>query len=450
MAYSGGSCKIRKRRKGCESVEEMLLRWKGSNNEAATSDSTATASDGARKRRKFPAKGSRKGCMRGKGGPENSGCSYRGVRQRTWGKWVAEIREPVSATDECDSKRRRRFWLGTFSTAVEGALAYDRAARVMYGSNAILNFPDAFCKNAWGASLRLNCEGESSPASVNNDVPSVKVVGSQLKLADECIADGNGEVVNVEGETSAKVFDLISVSNPMEPYILERHDSCSPICSIEESESRIVHITTLDSMDVSKDQESNVLRRHDSSSPIFSTESRAVSIVKELEDLVEPELAYSYVNEDIAELEDSKLFNGSNEANISCKVDAGMQNIETKVDAEEQLLDFNYSEYERSDDKRFSQDENQDLDEPKPELQIQLDYFLNLLLEDNNSKENMNISETFSLMENYEGSDFFKNLLKESFSKDPILELNTENSEVKQDGKDEPSNHSTLVDCTRN
>ncbi|XP_031103261.1 dehydration-responsive element-binding protein 2A-like [Ipomoea triloba] len=376
MAYSGSS-KTRKRRNGGESVEEMLLRWKALNNEAATSNSSATAPDGARKKkRKFQAKGSRKGCMRGKGGPENSGCSYRGVRQRTWGKWVAEIREPVSATDECNSERhRRRFWLGTFSTAVEGALAYDMAARVMYGPNAILNFPGAFLQNASGGGLRVNYEGESSAASVNNDVPK----------------------------------------------------------------------------DVSKAQELNVLRRNDSSSPICSTgESRVVPIVKELEDLVEPELpAYSYVkkvNDDITELEDSKLFNGSNGANISCNVDAGMQNIETKVDAEERRLDFNCSEYERSDDKRFSQDENRDSDERKPELQSQLDYFLKILLEDNHSTENMNISETFSLMENHEGSDFFKNLLKESFSKDPILELNTDDTEVKQDGKDEPSNHSTLVD----
>ncbi|GAB2267697.1 hypothetical protein Dimus_002680 [Dionaea muscipula] len=76
---------------------------------------------------------SRKGCMRGKGGPENALCTYKGVRQRTWGKWVAEIREP---------NRGARLWLGTFNTSHEAALAYDAAARKLYGPQAKLNLPD--------------------------------------------------------------------------------------------------------------------------------------------------------------------------------------------------------------------------------------------------------------------------------------------------------------------
>ncbi|XP_030527156.2 dehydration-responsive element-binding protein 2D-like [Rhodamnia argentea] len=120
---------------------------------------------GERKQGRKPAQASsRKGCMRGKGGPENASCTYKGVRQRTWGKWVAEIREP---------NRGARLWLGTFDTSHDAAVAYDAAARKLYGLEAKLNLPELYA-------------GATSTSNLQPSVPvptiTVHPVGNQAQI----------------------------------------------------------------------------------------------------------------------------------------------------------------------------------------------------------------------------------------------------------------------------
>uniref|UniRef100_A0ACD6AJA4 Uncharacterized protein n=1 Tax=Avena sativa TaxID=4498 RepID=A0ACD6AJA4_AVESA len=70
------------------------------------------------------------------GAPKNLG--LRGVRQRPWGRWAAEIRMPHT---------RSRLWLGTFGHPEEAALAYDATLFCFYGdtppSTRYYNFPAA-------------------------------------------------------------------------------------------------------------------------------------------------------------------------------------------------------------------------------------------------------------------------------------------------------------------
>ncbi|KAF7819008.1 dehydration-responsive element-binding protein 2F [Senna tora] len=177
--------------------------------------------------RKSSLKPWKKGPTRGKGGPQNASCEYRGVRQRTWGKWVAEIREP---------KKRTRLWLGSFATAEEAAMAYDEAARRLYGPDAYLNLPHLQSTSSsspiksqkfkWLPSKSYISMFPSSALLNVNAQPSVHVIHQRLQQLKQ-----NGVLSQTpsssSGDPKAELPNIIGCKHSTENPLKEKDDETS-------------------------------------------------------------------------------------------------------------------------------------------------------------------------------------------------------------------------------
>ncbi|XP_061345084.1 ethylene-responsive transcription factor ERF008-like [Gastrolobium bilobum] len=100
-----------------------------------------------------------------KRGREGETTRYRGIRMRKGGKWVAEIREP---------RKTSRIWLGSYSTPIAAARAFDTASFYFGKPLDRLNFPQLLV-------------GEGGPAGCDMSEASIRKIARDVGAGEDAL-----------------------------------------------------------------------------------------------------------------------------------------------------------------------------------------------------------------------------------------------------------------------